>query len=222
MPTLTRPTEPDASTDVALRQFPDVLSYWFGELRDDRRAEQGNRWFRRWYGKDKEVDSEIRSRFEVLHLETARLVRDGWRPPALRAHLAAVVILDQLPRNMYRETPAMYAADGLALTLTKEVATRRETRRLDLFELLFLNLPWMHSERMADQDRMLSTMKWIVETAAKQSSPNLDFFSMALRSARRHREIIKRFGRFPHRNAILGRVSTAQEIEFLTEAESSF
>ena len=168
----------------------DVDRFWFEELPSEA-------WFRR----DEAVDAMIRARFGTLH---ERLKRDGAaRAPATPAGaLAAVIVLDQFPRNMFRDSPAAYATDAAALDLAQRAVDAGFDRGLDVHRRQFLYLPFMHSEDPAMQARSVALFRELGDAEA------LDF-------AARHQAIIDRFGRFPHRNAILGRASTAAEIEFL-------
>src|SRR5258706_7507385 len=171
---------------------PDVLRFWFGEG-----AEHGNR-HRRWFEKTDACDAEIRSRFERLHY-TLSSNRD-WLDDA-RACLARIVVLDQFPRNMFRGTARAFATDALALEAARLAVERGWDRAMLQVEQLFAYLPFEHSEQLAEQDRACELMK--------------DFDAGQRDYAERHRAIIRRFGRFPHRNAILGRESTPEEIQFL-------
>lgn len=209
------------------RRAAEILAYWFSTLDDaarlDRAEEPFRSCFQRWYGKDPAIDAEIRTRFEPLLVETAR---DGRRltdtiaawtrePHGL---LALVVLLDQLPRNMYRDTSRMYAHDPLALAVT--VAAIREyigDEALPIVWRMFLYVPLMHVENVTIQEYMLAQFDDLLERARSRSPQNVDFFAFARDYARRHVEVVAKFGRFPHRNAILGRESTAEEQAFLAD-----
>ena len=127
----------------------------------------------------------------------------------MNGRLAAVIVLDQFPRNMYRGASRAFAADGAALSLAKEALMRGFDRELSIDERKFLYMPFEHSENPAEQARSMELFGTL------ESELDLDY-------ARRHKEIIDRFGRFPHRNAVLGRISTPEEIEFIKEPGSSF
>jgi len=177
----------------------EVLTFWFGH---------GNQYGiaqKRWFVKDDGFDAEIRSRFASLH-DTLSTNRD-WLDEA-HSCLARIIVLDQFPRNMFRGTARAFASDALALEAARLAVERGWDRGLLQVEQLFVYLPFEHSENLADQDRACELMR--------------DFDAGQRDYAERHRDIIRRFGRFPHRNAILGRRSTPEEIEFLKLPGSGF
>lgn len=178
-------------------RIEEVLKFWFDDLSPDD-----------WFESDEAVDSHIRERFQELHEALREQVPETWRSSA-RGCLAAVIVLDQFPRNMYRGTSRAFAADGAARSLAKEALMRGFDRELSIDERKFLYLPFEHSENPAEQARSIELFGTL------ESELDLDY-------ARRHKEIIDRFGRFPHRNAVLGRISTPEEIEFIKEPGSSF
>ena len=208
---------PDKTVDRTLNcteaRFDDVLDYWFGDLQETGMPGESSPQLRRWNGKDPQVDSEIRRRFSQLHEKLARDVEHGWVPHDLRRRLAAVIVLDQFPRNMYRGTARMYETDPLALGLSRASLGDRSVVDLDLF---------MHSELPADQAAMIDRFFALQAAAASRKLNSKPFFDMALQFATRHFEIIDRFGRFPHRNDMLGRVTTPAEEAFLKEENGSF
>ena len=168
----------------------EVDRFWFEELSSEA-------WFRR----DEAVDSMIRTRFGALY-ET--LKREGTARAAATpaGALAAIIVLDQFPRNMFRDSPAAYATDAAALALAQQAVAAGFDRGMDSRRRQFLYLPFMHSEDRAMQARSIALYRDLGDAEA------LDF-------AERHQAIIDRFGLFPHRNAILGRSSTAAETAFL-------
>lgn len=200
-----------------------VLPYWFGNIAQDRPFKMDSIQMQRWYGKSADIDAEIKATYEELH-ESLREDAEAGLSPLLPFidQVAAVIVLDQFPRNMYREIPRMYESDTIALQLTRHLVEEPAFFELDLFKQMFVLLPFMHAEDLAAQDFMLTHFRRFPNKTRQESWPNTDFFDNALNFALRHREIIERFGRFPHRNAILARVSTDQEAKFLTEDDSSF
>jgi uncharacterized protein (DUF924 family) len=160
-----------------------------------------------WFVKNPAFDAQVRSRFLVLHEAAAagRLAR--WADEAGDC-LALVIVLDQLPRNMFRGEARAFATDSLARAAARVILERGWDQQMTQSEKLFAYLPFEHSESLADQNLACELMK--------------DFDAEQLRYAIRHREIIERFGRFPHRNGLLGRESTAAEIEFLKQPASGF
>ncbi len=175
----------------------EVLRFWFQGVRSDPR----------WFRKDAAFDREIRDRFLSLYEQAAVGALSAWRD-APGECLALVILLDQFPRNMFRGEARAFAADALAREAAREIVSRGWDRAMGESERLFAYLPFEHSERLADQDLACDLMK--------------DFDAEQLDYALRHREIIRRFGRFPHRNAALGRASTPDETEFLKQPGSGF
>jgi len=182
---------------AALLMYRDVLNFWFEETG----AAQ-------WWKKDETFDRAIIARFSALHASAARCELYEWRRAA-RGRLAEIIILDQFSRNMFRDTPAAFAHDPLALALAQEAITAGAERQLNQAERGFLYMPFMHSES-----------RQIHEVAVRLFRENGNRNSLDFEL--RHQAIIERFGRFPHRNRILGRVSTAEELEFLKQPGSGF
>jgi len=173
-----------------------VLGFWFEELGPDA-----------WFAKSDAIDASIRERFLELH---GRLVAGAVVDSSnARQVLAAVIVLDQFSRNMFRGTARAYAADAQARDLARDALGRQLDEQLAQVERMFLYLPFEHSEDRADQT--LSVQMF-------QRLGNDDWTRYALA----HQSIIERFGRFPHRNAALGRVSSAEELALLAEPVGSF
>jgi uncharacterized protein (DUF924 family) len=170
-----------------------VLDFWFGQ---DRKA---------WFVKNPAFDAEIRARFLDLYERAAAGGLEPWMD-APRSCLALTVVLDQFPRNMFRGTARAFAADGLALEAARAIVERGWDQVMSNDERTFAYLPFEHSESLDDQETSMRLF---------EGTENFDW-------ARRHWEIIRRFGRFPHRNAILGRASTPEEAEFLKQPGSGF
>jgi uncharacterized protein (DUF924 family) len=186
-------------------QHPDdVLTFWFGEG-----AEYGKR-HKRWFVKDPAFDAEVARRFLPLY---EQLSADRRWLESPRSSVARILVLDQLPRNMFRGTARAFASDALALETARRAVDNGYDRGLLPVERLFVYLPFEHSERLADQERACELYGPLA------AFPETDD---ALRYAIAHRDVIRRYGRFPHRNAILGRASTSEELEFLRQPGSSF
>ncbi len=193
-----------------------VLDYWFGTDRAD--ALRNPARARLWWRKDPIIDADIRARFEPLVIAALAGERDDWaRTPA--GLLALVILTDQFTRNIYRDTPQAFAGDPRALAWCRQALAEGMDGALHPLERLFLYLPLEHSEVLADQEACVALMAALVATADPVARALL---ADALDYARRHGEVIRRFGRFPHRNAILGRESTAAEIAFLKTPGSAF
>ncbi len=182
----------------------DVLRFWFGPGTDDDAPRE------EWFSKDEDFDREVRERFGALHERAASGALDGWRETA-EGSLALVIALDQFPRNMFRADPKSYATDEKALATARYAVDRALDRELPPLRRAFLYMPFMHSEDLGDQRRS-------VELFQDLDTGGMDSAGYAVR----HMEIVERFGRFPHRNAVLGRTTTSEEAEFLREPGSSF
>ncbi len=185
----------------------EVLDFWFGGEGGPGYGEFREAWFR----KDPEFDRKVRARFEDLHEAAAAGLLEGWREEA-RSCLALVIVLDQFPRNMFRGDPRSYATDRMAQEAAEYAVDRALDRELPAFQRMFLYMPFMHSEDLEHQRRSVELFR-ALEGVAEADSAGY---------AVRHMEIIERFGRFPHRNEILGRQTTPEEAEFLTQPGSSF
>ena len=178
----------DMPADIKSPWVSAVLRFWFTELMP-----------RQWFIKDEELDALIRERFLPAY-EHVRQSLFADQELSARETLAAVIVLDQFPRNMFRGTPQAFATDAQALAMAQSAVAQGQDRELSKKQRLFLYMPFQHSEDRAVQARSIELFTALGE--------NLGY-------ARRHQEVIERFGRFPHRNAILGRTSTPEEREFL-------
>lgn len=182
----------------------EVLAFWFGENPGAQRAE--------WFRKDAAFDATIRSRFGALHEAAAKRELEAWRA-APETMLALVVVLDQFSRNLHRGDPRAFAQDAHARECANEALGRGDDDRLLPVQRTFLYLPLEHSEDLADQERCIALMEKLEAFAQTRG---------LVTWAVKHRDVIARFGRFPHRNTALGRPSTPEEIEFLKQPGSGF
>jgi uncharacterized protein (DUF924 family) len=166
-----------------------VLHFWFEELQPEA-----------WFRKDERVDAAIRERFGALHEQLARIRPEQLTTPL--ESLAAVIVLDQFPRNVFRGSPRAFATDALALSIAQHAIANGVDLQLTQQQRLFLYMPFQHSEDRAVQARSIELFEQL------GIAENLDY-------AQRHKDIIDRFGRFPHRNEVLGRRSTTEEMQFV-------
>ena len=186
----------------------EILDFWFG-----REGEEGHGEFREeWFTKDPGFDREIRDRFEPVYEEAVSGRLDYWKEEA-KSCLALAILLDQFPRNMYRGDARMYAADEKAREVARHAIEHAHDRELSPTERMFAYLPFEHSEDLEDQRLSVELFRRLAE---ETGSEDLLIYSL------RHEEIVERFGRFPHRNGILGRTTTSEEAEFLEGPNSSF
>ncbi|GMV40139.1 MAG: hypothetical protein AMXMBFR64_18550 [Myxococcales bacterium] len=193
-----------------------ILAFWFGDLNASGLADAEHS--RRWFTKDPAFDAELRDRFGALHAAVVAGERAGWQESA-RGCLAAVIVLDQLSRNMFRDTPRMFATDEAALAVARDGLARGFDRALRTHERMFLFMPFMHSEALADQERCVALFQALLAEADDGARATVEY---SLGYAVQHRDIVARFGRFPHRNRVLARDTTPEEAEFLTQPGSSF
>lgn len=174
-----------------------VIDFWFKELSPTQ-----------WFRKDPALDDDIARRFGDWLEAAGRGELWQWRDSA-RGRLAEVLVLDQFSRNIYRGSCRAFARDPLALVLAQEAVAQRADRLLDVPWRAFLFMPYMHSESLAIHDE---AMRLFAQPGLEES----------LRHERRHRDVIARFGRYPHRNAMLGRDSSGEELAFLAQPGSAF
>jgi uncharacterized protein (DUF924 family) len=174
-----------------------ILHFWFDELTD-----------KQHFAKDAALDALMVQRFGALLERAAQCELFGWRATAA-GRLAEIIVLDQFSRNVWRDTPRAFAQDALALGLAQELVLRGDDAQLAVAQRRFAYMPYMHSESVAVHQEALRLF----------DQPGLED---NLQFEQRHLAILERFGRYPHRNAILGRTSTAQELAFLQEPGSGF
>lgn len=193
-----------------------VQRFWFGEGLDD--AATAQRQSALWWSKNDAIDREIKSRFEPLVLAASRRELDAWAatPGGL---LSLILLTDQFPRNMYRGLVNAFSFDSIAREWCRRGLAEQADQALRPIERVFLYLPLEHSESIEDQQESVRLFRALLAVAP---SVQTDLFEGFLKFALRHRGVIERFGRFPHRNAILARVSTAEELAFLEQPGSSF
>jgi uncharacterized protein (DUF924 family) len=193
-----------------------VLAFWFGPAGSAREiaARQGKLWF----GKSQENDLAVVEQFGDTLIEGANGALDHWAETP-RGRLALVIVLDQFPHHVYRDQPGSFATDDDALRHSLAALAVDEDRLLTPIERVFLYLPLEHAESLELQERAIALYERLANEAPADEHTLFDDF---LDYAQRHRDVIARFGRFPHRNAILGRASTPDEIEFLKQPGSRF
>lgn len=177
--------------------YESVIKFWFEEIEP-----------RQWWVKDPQFDALIASRFATVLQKAAAAELLEWRGTVL-GRLAEILVLDQFSRNIHRDTPQAFAQDGIALVLAQEAVSRGVLDDLDAQKRAFLLMPYMHSESPLVHHQAEPLFR------LRSAPENYDF-------ELRHKAIIDKFGRYPHRNAILGRTSTAAETEFLRQPGSAF
>jgi len=173
----------------------DILDFWFAE---DMRS--------KWFASTPQLDAAIKEQFESVWEAAVNGELDDWLSSP-DGCLALAIILDQLPLNMFRGTAKSFASEAKSREIAQHAIDQGYDKQIDPTRLAFLYMPFMHSENLADQDLSVA----LFEAAGLENN---------LRFAKHHRELVRRFGRFPHRNAILGRANTPQEIDYLNSKEA--
>ena len=191
-----------------MSQADAILEFWFGKPDE---ADYGKS-RKVWFTKNPEFDDEVRSRFLNVHNQAAAGELDDWKTTP-QGCLALIILLDQFPRNMFRGQPQAFATDSQALAYAKHAVTQGFDKELPKLQRWFVYLPFEHSENLAAQRQCVEL--------CEQMDDDLDTRE-AIDYAYRHLRVIERFGRFPHRNQILGRETTPEEAEFLKQPGSSF
>ena len=199
-------------TDQAER----VLSFWFGP--PGSAAEVAGRQSKLWFGKSPANDQAVIEHFSATLVAATSGQLDRWADTP-RGRLALVIVLDQFPHHIHRDRPQAFATDPQALALSLAALATGEDRLLAPIERVFLYLPLEHAESLAMQERSVTLYEQLAGEAAADERALFDGF---LDYARKHRDVVARFGHFPHRNAILGRPSIADELEFLKQPGSRF
>lgn len=173
----------------------DILDFWYSEPMRQH-----------WFKSNPEIDQQIRQRYEMVWKQAVCRELDSWQQQA-KGCLALVIIFDQFPLNMFRKQAQSFSTEQRAVSVTKYALEQCFDKELPKEQVSFLYMPLMHSESMADQDLCVR----LFEEADLEEN---------LRFARHHREIVRQFGRFPHRNAILGRSSTPEEVAYLKSSRA--
>ena len=186
-----------------------ILDEWFGQPGDDGKPTAATR--ERWFKKDPAFDAHLRANYSDDVRRALAGDYDDWTETA-RGALALVILLDQMTRNIFRDSAEMYCGDDRTVACTLEAIESGLDTVLSLPERQFFYMPLMHAEDVALQDRCLEVFQRLVDEGGAD----------VMGYARSHRDIVARFGRFPHRNALLSRASTAEELAFLTQPGSSF
>ncbi|MGK0260423.1 MAG: hypothetical protein ACI96M_003870 [Candidatus Azotimanducaceae bacterium] len=196
---------------IAVADYAPLLKFWFGALEDGIASEKKRA---NWFASDPGYDAECQQ-FAPLLSDAASGRLNQWNNEP-RGRLALVLLCDQIPRNVFRGTSQAYQFDNLALKTAKEGILQGSDLALHWDERAFFYMPFEHSERLLDQHTAVGLFSKLRDDVPNNLN---NMFGNTLRFAHKHRDIIIRFGRFPHRNEVLTRTSTAEEIEFLTAAD---
>ncbi len=204
---------PENSSSASIDE---ILDFWFGKAQTASEVSAEKSAF--WWSKNDQIDRAIINRFALTSAAAANGEFTLWSESP-RGLLALIICTDQFPRNMHRNTEQAFAYDTVALTYAKQGVNSGTTRHLKPIEQVFAYLPFEHSEDLGEQQRSVALYQMLVKNAAPNEA---ELFNTYLKFAYKHYEIIKRFGRFPHRNLVLGRASTEEELAFLKQPGSSF
>ncbi|MBW4517744.1 MAG: DUF924 domain-containing protein [Timaviella obliquedivisa GSE-PSE-MK23-08B] len=189
----------------------EVLQFWFSDPQSE--EAQYSRRRKVWFSKNPEIDQTIHRRFLMTYEQAASGELDGWQATPAGC-LALILLLDQFPRNLFRGQPQAFATDPQARILALRAIAQGFDQSLAPIQRIFIYLPLEHGETLSDQHQSVTLFQQLTD----QNPELADVLDYAVR----HQIVIERFGRFPHRNAILGRTSTAAELEFLNQPGSSF
>ena len=203
-------------SELPLHLADEILRFWFGDAlqNDAASAEQSKRWF----AYDADFDAQILRRFGHLPEQAAAGNLDSWMNAAATA-AARLIVLDQFPRNLYRQDSRAFAFDKLASAGTEAAIERGFDTAVHPLQAVFMYLPFEHAEDIEKQERSVALFEALEKRAPAGAESR---FARFTDFARRHRDVIARFGRFPHRNALLGRASTAEELQYLDEGGERF
>lgn len=204
-----------------MAQAKDVLTFWFQGVTDETVIDMKKPPFNLWFTKNAQFDQDIRGQFEADWNQAAAGELKDWEKNK-EDQLALIILLDQFSRNMHRGTPDMFAGDHRALALTLRAIADSADDEYELIERCFIYMPLQHAEDRAIQIMSVQCFSDLVEESKEKCPGNKSYYVYSLDYAKKHQVIIERFGRFPHRNAILGRPSTPEELEFLKKPGSSF
>ncbi|MGI9535182.1 MAG: DUF924 family protein [Thermodesulfobacteriota bacterium] len=195
-----------------------ILEFWFGDLKENGIPDEKKQ--KIWWAKDEKTDKYIKNRFENHLIQAKNEELESWRITP-RGLLAFIILTDQFSRNIYRGNPLAFSQDEMALQGTLEGINKGMDTKLYAVERVFFHMPLMHSEDIEIQSKSINYFSRMEKDYLDK--PDIYILLKGNKKyAEKHYEIIKRFGRFPHRNKVLGRVSTAEEIEFLKHPGSSF
>ena len=200
-----------------MNEIEQVLDFWFGTCGADGALDPAKR--KMWFGDGRKYDAEIREKFGPLHGRAGRGELDAEWTASPQGRIALIVVLDQLSRHIHRGTPLAFAQDPAAQKLSLDGLNRNVDRELIPAQRSFFYMPFEHAEDLELQRLGVRCFDGLARTVSDATRKDYEGF---LDYAGRHRDIIKRFGRFPHRNAVLGRQSTPEEMEFLKLPGSSF
>ena len=201
---------------MTVATIQDILGYWFGEFNEHGTTVENKGSL--WWGGGAELDREIRERFGETVEAAGRGELNHWAETA-EGRLALVILLDQFTRNVYRKTAKAFSFDPLARSLVLEGLANGHDKELHCIQRVFFYMPLEHSEEMVHQEQCVEVFEALLQEVVEEVKP---VFQDYLNFAYRHKAIIDRFGRYPHRNNVLARESTQEELEYLGGGGDTF
>lgn len=189
-----------------------ILNFWFEGVTDQIQIRKKIDPFRKWFRSTRDLDEYIKEAFEG-NLTLA--LKGQLELKSIDDYMASIVLFDQLTRNMYRHSPKAYCADHLAQQNTLAMIQNEQDVQVDLIQRVFIYMPLMHAEQMELQSQSVRMFEKLVHDCERDCPDNINYYQSQLTHAHKYYKIIQRFGRFPHRNAVLNRTSTNDEQEFL-------
>jgi len=204
-----------------MRHVNTILDYWFEGLDEDTKITNDSVWMKKWFAKDKNNDHYIKKTFEKDVINASLGKYKDWEE-SVEGRLALIILLDQFSRHIYRGKSQAFENDLTALELSFRSIKDGTVDRLRLIERTFLYLPLMHSENIEIQEMSVKCFEKILNRAQEEEDINVEFFQNSLNYAQRHFDAIRQFKRFPHRNKILKRRSTSDEIIYLQDPKNNF
>ena len=195
----------------------EVIEAWFGP--GDVPSQET---YQRWFTRSAAFDDELRVRFGPLHADAVAGTLDRWRD-SVRGELALIILLDQMSRNLYRDDRSAFANDDVALSLARDLArSAGRVRELTPYQRMVALMPFQHAENREAQAEGVAAFSTLIDEVRVNHPAAAEMISGTLTYAEKHRDVIEKFGRFPHRNAVLGRTSSVEELAFLETPGSSF
>lgn len=197
-------------------RIDEVIEFWFGGT-----GVPTQETYMRWFTRDLAFDDEIRTKFGTLQADAAAGTLDRWQETP-RGELALIILLDQFSRNLFRDKRQAFANDDVALSIAQNLLRSGRTKQLTTIQRAVALVPFEHAEDREAQAEGVAGFSTLLDDAQKSDPDALDMVKNFLGYAEKHRDIVQRFGRFPHRNQVLGRTSSVEELAFLQEPGSSF
>ena len=197
-----------------MEKIDEILDFWFGDIDDNAPLSMDSERVKLWFESDKKIDEDIKKRFKNDLIEAQKGNYISWGQ-TIHGRLALIILLDQIPRHIYRDSEQAFDNDIEALKYALRCIKDLSDRKLSRLERAFVYMPFMHSENLEAQSLSVKYYAQLVDEADDNEDPKLDFFKKILESAKDHYEMIERFSRLPYKNTVLKRKSTSDERLFM-------